>query len=55
MNAYMTVKSSVIALFAGTVSALADPGGIADNTFGHMMWGDGHGWWGGFGMILFWG
>lgn len=55
MNAYMTVKSTVIALLAGTVSALADPGGIADDTFGHMMWGDGHGWWGGFGMILFWG
>jgi putative membrane protein len=20
-----------------------------------MMWGGGHGWWGGFGMLLFWG
>ena len=55
MNAYITVKTSVVALLAGTVAALADPGSNADDTFGHMMWGGGHGWWGGFGMILFWG
>ena len=55
MNTYMTVKTSVAALLAGTVPALADPGSNGNDTFGHMMWGGAHGWWGGLGMILFWG
>lgn len=55
MNDYMWLKTSVIALLAGTVPALADPGSNANGTYGHMMWGGGHGWWAGFGMILFWG
>jgi len=55
MNTYMTFKTSLAALLVGTVPALADPGSNANDTFGHMMWGGAHGWWGGFRMILFWG
>jgi len=56
MSTYMmSMKTSVSALLASTVPALADSGNPADSSFGHMMWGGAHGWWGGFGMILFWG
>ena len=56
MSTYMmSMKTCVSALLASTVPALADPGSNGNDTFGHMMWGGAHGWWGGLGMILFWG
>ena len=55
MNAYTWITTSIVALVAGTLPAFADPGDNANDTFGHMMWGGGHGWWSGFGMIIFWG
>jgi putative membrane protein len=55
MNSYLWIKTSAVALLVGTLPARADPGNNGNDTFGHMMWGGGHGWWAGFGMILFWG
>jgi putative membrane protein len=55
MTAWIRITGSIATLMAGTVPALAGPGNPSNGTFGHMMWGNGHGWWGGFGMLLFWG
>lgn len=55
MKAFMRMMASISAVFASASSAFSDTVPNGDGAFGHMMWGGGHGWWGGFGMILFWG
>lgn len=55
MTVGIRITGSLATLMAGTEPALAGPGNPSDSTFGHTMYGSGHGWWGGFGMLLFWG
>ncbi|MDZ7711364.1 MAG: SHOCT domain-containing protein [Roseovarius sp.] len=55
MKLQAIIATGALTVITSVSKAIAGPGDHGDGNFGHMMWGGGYGWWGGIGMILFWG
>ena len=52
---YLTLQGiSIFPIFYASVAS-ASPGGDWGDGYGHMMWGGGHGLFGGLMMVVFWG